>query len=122
MDVAERMGPPRATLLKISHIRKMKGKRKTHKMDSTAEGISQDPMGTGFHALQLKELSSPIILSFLVWYPLCQNVGRFHSCITGLCVGTLLLNLWPCVRLQRFLTSQQTFLLRNFSSQDGTCS
>lgn len=33
---------------------------KTCKMDSTAEGISEDPVGTGFDALQLRELSSPI--------------------------------------------------------------
>ncbi|XP_054047472.1 uncharacterized protein LOC128905414 isoform X1 [Rissa tridactyla] len=87
--------------------KKMKGKRKTCKMDSRAEGISQDPMGTGFGALQRKELSSPIVLSF-VQCPPCQNLGRFHSCIIELGVDTLLLNLWPCFKLQSFETSQQT--------------
>jgi len=63
-DLQEQRVSPR-----ISHIGKTKGERKACEMNSTAEGESRGPTRTGFGGVRLKELSSPTLLAFLLWYP-----------------------------------------------------
>lgn len=109
------------SLWKFIILGKWRAKGRPAKWTQQQKEYHRIPWGQALMACNWRSWAHSLF-SFLFRYPLCQNWGRFHSCIIGLWVDTLLLNLWPCVKLQSFVTSQQTFSLSSSSSKDGTCS